>query len=302
MNQDAARQTFIDIADGSQDPEDVDKVLSLTDNMPLSISLLAHLADSEGCSTVLSRWNSEKTSLISDGYDRRSNLDLSISLSLSSPRIKSVPHSQELLSLLSMLPDGLSDVELLQSDLPIDNILRCKATLIMTTLAYDYEHQRLKVLVPIREYMEKNHPPGDHLVCPLLIHFHELLELYMTSLSGRTVSRISSNYSNIQNVLRHGLKRGHPDLKNSIYSACNLQTFNRLIHHGSIPLLSQIHDVLPHVCDHQLEVHFITEVFASWRYYPIPNPDALVSRALKNLDQFEDENVKCVLSVQSWFL
>ncbi|KAJ7914790.1 P-loop containing nucleoside triphosphate hydrolase protein [Mycena leptocephala] len=96
LEQDAAQQTLIDIADNRHDPKEVDKVLSLTDNMPLAISLIGHLVDSEGCSNVLSRWEEEKTSLISDGYDRTSNLDLSISLSLSSPRLN--PHSKDLLS------------------------------------------------------------------------------------------------------------------------------------------------------------------------------------------------------------
>ncbi|KAJ7809916.1 P-loop containing nucleoside triphosphate hydrolase protein, partial [Mycena leptocephala] len=172
LEQDAARQTFIDIADSTHDPKEVDKVLSLTDNMPLAISLIAHLVDSEGCSHVLSHWEEEKTSLISDGYDRTSNLDLSISLSLSSPRLN--PHSKDLLSLLSMLPDGLSNVELVQSKFPIDNIQGCKAALIRTALAYSDGHKRLKVLVPIREYMQKHQPPGDCLIQPLLKHFQEL--------------------------------------------------------------------------------------------------------------------------------
>ncbi|KAJ7854906.1 P-loop containing nucleoside triphosphate hydrolase protein, partial [Mycena leptocephala] len=172
LEQAAARQTFIDIADSTHDPEEVDKVLSLTDNMPLAISLIAHLVDSEGCSHVLSHWEEEKTSLISDGYDRTSNLDLSISLSLSSPRLN--PHSKDLLSLLSMLPDGLSDVELMQSKLPIDNILGCKAALICTSLAYSDGHKQLKALAPIREYMQKTQPPGDCLIRPLLKHFQEL--------------------------------------------------------------------------------------------------------------------------------
>ncbi|KAJ7792819.1 P-loop containing nucleoside triphosphate hydrolase protein, partial [Mycena leptocephala] len=47
LEQAAARQTFIDIADNTHDPNEVDKILSLTDNMPLAISLIAHLVDSE---------------------------------------------------------------------------------------------------------------------------------------------------------------------------------------------------------------------------------------------------------------
>ncbi|KAJ7922753.1 hypothetical protein B0H13DRAFT_2267444 [Mycena leptocephala] len=295
LEQDAARQTFIDIADNTHDPEQVDKVLSLTDNMPLAISLIAHLVDSEGCSHVLSRWEEEKTSLISDGYNRTSNLDLSISLSLSSPRLN--PHSKDLLSLLSMLPDGLSDVELVQSKLPIDNILSCKAALVGTTLAYSDEHKRLKVLVPIREYMQKIQPPGDYFLRPLLKHFQELLEVYMeyrgTQYNSGTVTRVSSNYSNIQNILQNGLQQGHPDLVNSIYCACYLNNFSRRIGQGPTSLLQQIQNILPHPCDHRLEAYFITECLDSWSLFQISNADTLVSEALESLKKFNDPDLKC---------
>jgi hypothetical protein len=158
LDQKAAQKTFIDTADSTHDPREVEKVLALTDNMPLAISLLAHLVDAEGCFNVLSRWEGERTSIISDGYDKRSNLDLSIALSLSSPRLNSLPQAKELLSLLSMLPDGLSDAELIQTKLPLVNILGCKATLIRTTLAYSDQQKRLKLLIPIREYIQKIQP------------------------------------------------------------------------------------------------------------------------------------------------
>ncbi|KAJ7848693.1 P-loop containing nucleoside triphosphate hydrolase protein [Mycena leptocephala] len=228
LEQAAARQTFIDIADNRHDPNEVDKVLSLTDNLPLAISLIANLVDSEGCSHVLSRWEEEKTALISEGYDRTSNLDLSVSLSLSSPRLN--PHSKDLLSLLSMLPDGLSDVELVQSKLPVDNILGCKLALIRTALAYSDEHKRLKVLVPIREYMQKIQPPGGHLIQPLRKHFQELLEFFMeyqgNQSSSSTVARVSSNYSNIQNVLQNELQRDHPDLTLASDALEHFEQFN----------------------------------------------------------------------------
>ncbi|KAJ6514074.1 P-loop containing nucleoside triphosphate hydrolase protein, partial [Mycena vulgaris] len=174
LTQHAARQTFIDIADDCHNSDDIDKVLLLTDNMPLAIDLMAHLVESEGCPSVLARWEEEKTSVISEGYDKRSNLDLSISMSLSSPRITSVPHSQELLSLLSMLPDGLSDIELVQSKLPVKDILRCKAALLSTSLAYSDDHRRFKTLVPIRQYMTRSYPPMDSLVQALLNYFHQI--------------------------------------------------------------------------------------------------------------------------------
>ncbi|KAJ7021400.1 P-loop containing nucleoside triphosphate hydrolase protein, partial [Mycena alexandri] len=212
LPREAAQNMFLDIADDNHRMEEVDQVLSLTDNMPLAIHLLAHLVDTEGCSTVLSRWETEKTSLLSEGSDRRSNLDISISLSLSSPRITSMPHSQDLLSLLSILPNGLSDVELRQTNFPIQDILGCKTALLRTALAYTDDHKRLKVLVPIREYMQNLLPATDQMIRPLFKHFQELLELYkghFGKASGMaSISRITSNFSNIQNVLQIGLSFG----------------------------------------------------------------------------------------------
>ncbi|KAJ7754074.1 hypothetical protein B0H16DRAFT_1280089, partial [Mycena metata] len=171
LAQEAARKVFIDIAEDRHPMTEIDQVLSLTDNMPLSINLLAHAVDMEGCTAILSRWQREYTSVISEGYDRKSNLESSILLSLESPRIMSTPHSQELLSLLSTLPDGLSDVELKQSKFAIQDILDCKRALLRTALAYLDDHKRLKALVPIREYMAKFRPPTDEMIRPLFKHF-----------------------------------------------------------------------------------------------------------------------------------
>jgi hypothetical protein len=174
--------------------------------------------------------------VISEGYGKKSNLDVSISIPLSSPRIKAVPHAQELLSLLSMLPDGLSDVELLQSKLPIEDIRNCKATLIRTALAYLDDKKQLKALVPIREYVRKTHPPRNELIKPLFKHFHELLKLHKdfsgTEMNSATVGRISSNLANIQSLLQNGLQKDHPDLTDNVFSALYLNVFSRITGRG----------------------------------------------------------------------
>jgi tetratricopeptide (TPR) repeat protein len=297
LAQNAARQTFADIADGGHDPEAVDKVLSLADNLPLAITLLAHLVDSEGCAHVLAQWDPDKTSLVSEGYDRRDNLDLSISLSLSSPRIQRVPRARDLLSLLAILPDGLSDTELLQSKLPMDDILRCKATLIRTALAYSDEDKRLKVLMPIREYMRRFHPPNAHIIRPLFKHFQELLEFFMAyvgNLSGpQAVTRISANYANIHSLLVNGLGQDGPDLVDIIYCACYMNHFSMVTGNGNFPLMDNIRDILPRLRDPRLEVYFIAELFYSWRYHPVSDPETLIRQGLQNFDRFDDPDLKC---------
>jgi hypothetical protein len=294
LEQDAARQTFIDIADNTHDPKEVDKILSLTNNMPLAINLVAHLVDSEGCSHVSSCWEKEKTSLISDGYDRTSNLDYQFHCLCQV--LDSIPIH---LSLLSMLPDGLSDVELVQSKFPIANILGCRAALICTALAYSDEHKRLKVLVPIREYMQKIQPPGDHLIRPLLKHFQELPEFFMeyqgNQTSSSTVARMSSNYSNIQTVLQNGLQQGHPDLVNSIYCACHLNDVSQRIGQGPIYLIQQIQNVLPCPRDHHLETCFVVECLTS-QMYSICNQEILAFDAQEHFKEFDDPDLKCMVS------
>jgi hypothetical protein len=160
LSHDAARKIVFNIADDFHEPNDLDQVLYLTHNMPLAVDLMAHLVDHEGCSSVLAQWEKEKTSLLSVGNDRRSNLDASIEIFLLSLRLTSSPGALDLLKLLSILPDGLSNVELLQGSLPIPDILACKAVLLGTCLAYQDGKKRLKSLVPIREHLQHFLPPS----------------------------------------------------------------------------------------------------------------------------------------------
>ncbi|KAJ7438405.1 P-loop containing nucleoside triphosphate hydrolase protein, partial [Mycena galericulata] len=209
LSAEAAREMFIDIADDIHDMKEIDQLLHLTDHMPLAVDLIAHLVDDEGCSNILTRWETEKTSMLSAGHDHRSNLDASIGISLSSPRLTSVAGAKDLLSLLSILPDGISDVELLQSNFHIPNIWACKVALLRTSLAFSDNNKRLKSLVPIREYMQYLHPPALSLIQPLQKHFHTLLDLYK-KYSGsyqaiNTINQITQNLGNVHLVLLHGL-------------------------------------------------------------------------------------------------
>ncbi|KAF8164562.1 hypothetical protein K438DRAFT_1463730, partial [Mycena galopus ATCC 62051] len=159
LNHIAARQTFIEIADEIHDDSELDQLLEITDNIPLAVQLVATMVASEGCQATLQRWKKERTSMLSEGYDKRSNLQTSISLSLSGPRMLSVPQAADLLSLMSLLPDGISGIDLAHSKPPITDLAKCKTTLIRTSLAYVGGAGELKVLAPIREYIQTVRPP-----------------------------------------------------------------------------------------------------------------------------------------------
>ncbi|KAF8158768.1 hypothetical protein K438DRAFT_1465317, partial [Mycena galopus ATCC 62051] len=143
LTPEAAHKTFIEIADENHDAWEIEQLLQITDNIPIAVQLVG----------------TQRTTMLSVGHDKRSNLEISIQLSLSSPRMLSSPGALDLLSLMSLLPDGISDLDLVHSKPPIPDILRCKTTLIRTSLAYVDHTGRFKVLFPIRDYLRAFRPP-----------------------------------------------------------------------------------------------------------------------------------------------
>ncbi|KAJ7457028.1 P-loop containing nucleoside triphosphate hydrolase protein [Mycena latifolia] len=293
---DAAYQTFVDIADDFHESKDINQLLSLTDNMPLAVDLIAHIVASEGCSSILTRWETEKTSLLSCGHDKKSNLDASIALSLSSSRINSQPGAKDLLSLLSILPDGLSDVELLQSNLSIQNILGCKATLLGTSLAYLDDNKRLKSLVPIREYVLQIHPPSTHLIESAQKYFHLLLDLFQRY-NGQVhiaskIEQITGNFGNLHQLLQQALHPHNPDLSNAIECTLLLNSFHRVTGHGWLSLMDTIPSILPPHSP-KLEVQFIQETLSSGYYHPVSTPEPLITQAISHIHNLNDPLLEC---------
>ncbi|KAJ7154633.1 P-loop containing nucleoside triphosphate hydrolase protein, partial [Mycena filopes] len=208
----ASRQTFIDIADDPAEDEEQDltELIGLAGNLPLAVSLMAAVASYEGYTNTLRRWKLENTALLSDGYDTRSNLNSSIAVSLSSPRMASSPGAKDLLSLLSLLPDGISDADLLsRRAVVIPNVLQCRTALLRISLTH-MDHGRLKALSPIRHYMQHAHPPSHEAVERLRNHWGDILELWTyhkATPCDDLVSGLTSNAGNIASLTELALSR-----------------------------------------------------------------------------------------------
>ncbi|KAF8183223.1 hypothetical protein K438DRAFT_1975095 [Mycena galopus ATCC 62051] len=149
----ASRQIFLEVAEDPKPGEEsaLDDLLGLSGSLPLAVSLMANIASFEGYSGALSRWQIENITLLSDGHDKQSNLEKSITLSLTSPRVSSSPHAKNLLSLLSLLPDGIKGENLIAGHVPIPDVRSAQALLIGTSLAYLNPKGRLTALSPIRD-------------------------------------------------------------------------------------------------------------------------------------------------------
>ncbi|KAJ7848249.1 hypothetical protein B0H14DRAFT_3673445 [Mycena olivaceomarginata] len=290
----AAQQIFVDITDNCYEGEDIAQLLRLTDNMPLAVDLIAHLADYEGFSNVLVRWETEKTAVLSTGYDQKSNLDISIQLSLSSPRITS--ESKELLSLLSILPDGFSDIELVQSKLPIANILACKATLLATSLAYQDTNKRLRSLMPIRDHIQQFSPPSYFLMQSLRKYFYSVLELYKKYDGEQlrpVINQITLILGNLQEVLQLGLEKSDPNLLDTIYCALSLNSFYRITGRGHTPLMDTILMSFPQPTDHRVEASFLIELISSRIHMAMVDAEIVILQVLSHIQHFNDPALEC---------
>ncbi|KAJ7452874.1 P-loop containing nucleoside triphosphate hydrolase protein, partial [Mycena latifolia] len=206
----ASRQIFAEIADGQEIGEEsaLEELLDLSGSVPLAISLMASVAAFEGYTSTLSRWKVENTALLSDGHDKRSNLEISIALSLGSPRFSSSPNTKNLLSLLSILPDGITDEDLIICKVPLPNVPHSRASLVRTSLAYIDGGGRLKALNPIREYIRRVHPPPVSLSKPLRTYFQELFAIWDTHQqlpSADLVPKMVSHLGNINGLMLQGL-------------------------------------------------------------------------------------------------
>ncbi|KAJ7142606.1 hypothetical protein C8R44DRAFT_725944 [Mycena epipterygia] len=292
LSYDAARQTFIEIADDCHDSKDIDTLLQLTDNMPLAVDLIAHLVDYEGSSSVLARWETENTAMLSVGHDKGASLDASIAMSLASPRMASHPGAKDLLSLLSILPDGLSDVELGHCNLPIKDILACRAILLQISMAYRDNKNRLKSLVPIREHIKNFYPPSPLLFHPLCQYFRSLLHIYKKyeglHQNYTEINQIAANFGNLQQVLLLELHPDNPDIIDAINCTLSLNSYAHQTGYGFITLMDHIPAVFPQPSDHHLEVAYVIEMLKMIDSCLTTKTKLLIDEAMTHLQHCND--------------
>ncbi|KAF8144071.1 P-loop containing nucleoside triphosphate hydrolase protein [Mycena galopus ATCC 62051] len=293
----AARATFVDIADEPTTPQEevaLHGLLEATGNVPLAISLMASVASSEGYAITLSRWEAEHTKLLSEGIDKRSNLEKSILVSLNSPRLSAVPQAMDLLGLLSMLPDGVSDVDLVQSGVSVPNILSAKSLLLGTSLAYVEHDGRLKVLAPIREYMLTAFPPPKIIILAMRGHLYGLLRTWdqrQQLTSNSIISRLMGNLGNIRSIVDDALKSDGEELKQTILMIFTLDRFTTVTARGPTGLLERLPTLLGRVADDSLHGKYLRTLFSSYPSKIQPGEvDLLINKGIQHFKNAHDQS------------
>ncbi|KAG6882751.1 hypothetical protein C0993_009288, partial [Termitomyces sp. T159_Od127] len=95
--------------EGKNDPN-LPRLLELVGYMPLAVTMLAKVAEMIHLSAaeLVQEYNISGTSMLGQGLDAKSSMDISIGLSVYSSPVKAHPDAFNLLCILSMLPTGTS--------------------------------------------------------------------------------------------------------------------------------------------------------------------------------------------------
>ncbi|EJD34343.1 hypothetical protein AURDEDRAFT_176613 [Auricularia subglabra TFB-10046 SS5] len=218
----AAKETFVSIADVPDANPAISMLLAFLGNVPLAIVLLANLAQYEPAGVLIARWNEIQTLMLVRGHgrDHLTSLDVSITLSLLSPRMLAVPSAQTLLGLLSLLPAGAVDSDLLQWNVDGAQAL---SVLLQTSLAIRRSGQRIHVLAPIRSFMLHRYPPSHADILPVYQHYFGLVALTSGPVVNSTenaemYAAVSAELANLESVIQYGLHH-QPDGVDSESSA-----------------------------------------------------------------------------------
>ncbi|KZO96428.1 TPR-like protein [Calocera viscosa TUFC12733] len=241
LSLDAARQLWMSIARHHDD--NLDRLLNRLDGIPLAITLLAHQGQLVSPTDLLEAYNSERTALVeTDGGDRLTSLDVSIRLSINSHTMSQNANAAQLLSLLCLLPEGVTISELPKILPTLRGARKGVLALVAVALAVNV-NGRLRVISPIRDFVMMHLPPGGITLGELRAHYMMLAdeaEKFGTDQSRAAIGLLSTEFGNINSVLRHCWKdtyyRTHAEALR--VATDQLSTFSYLTRFGDcLPLL-----------------------------------------------------------------
>ncbi|KAJ6471732.1 P-loop containing nucleoside triphosphate hydrolase protein [Mycena vitilis] len=291
LSREAAIQTLADIVDDDDDAtsSQIHEVLDFTDNMPLAVTLLGAIISFEGYAQTIERWKLENTALLSEGYAKDSNLDKSIAMSLSSPRMTSSPGARDLLSVLCLLPSGISDSDFAMLGLPITDLGRAKATLLRTSLASS-EDGRLKALSPIRQYIQRTCPPTPALVQPLLQFLRELVNIWSSFRqlpSGDLVPRLKANVGNFRSLFVYAatMEQTRQELIQTGLALLKFSHFLSDTSSASDDMFRMIPDIIERAGDDDLHGRYLLQRFIRHYDYDIEDAEALSEKAIQHFEK-----------------
>ncbi|KAE9398519.1 TPR-like protein [Gymnopus androsaceus JB14] len=203
LDLDAAKQAFMLLSNSqSENVAKLDWLLEEVDCMPLAILLIAQLKRQLSIDTLIKKWKQQKTRMLKSGAasSRHTSVAISIDISLQILQASSNEECIGILPILSFLPNG---VPLWQETLkhlivePDIDLEVSVISLLESALAYQ-ENECLKMLSPIREYLQSKYPTQEDHLNQMGKYYVKLLRDHSPG-QGQDIIEIHS--SNITKVL-----------------------------------------------------------------------------------------------------
>ncbi|KAJ7113605.1 hypothetical protein C8R44DRAFT_855973 [Mycena epipterygia] len=232
LTMNAAIQTWDAISHGHDNFSRL--LIEAVDCIPLAVTLLSQLAQTESSETLWDRWKTESTMLVkSDGSTHRlNNLDHSIELSLRGPRLHVCPGALDFFIILCMLPQGMPESQIPAFEIAFKEHLagiRSAITVLkQCSLAYTLDGF-LRVLSPVRQYTQSHQELSTVLSRTL---FTQMADLYFNLIPNDTSystsrEQIQLEVGNISAILDVCLTE-YADVQ---YVLHNILAFSRVCRH-----------------------------------------------------------------------
>ncbi|KAE9408390.1 TPR-like protein [Gymnopus androsaceus JB14] len=184
----AAREAFLSISPATKESEELDALLNELDCMPLAVFLMAQLSKRLPLEVLIKNWAKSKTDMLrNENQDSRlTSMNTSIDLSLNMLASQE-SGSIRILPLLAYLPNGVPfwTLNLPQLSPDIGNDLEMTIlAMIDSGLIYE-ESTSLRMLSPIREYVQTKYPVTQH-------HLDQISSFYVQLLQNLPQSKLEA--------------------------------------------------------------------------------------------------------------
>jgi len=179
LSMEAARDAFYRIYGSGGQSDLVDGILGQLDFHPLSVTLLATVANHNKWNNnrLAKEWAAHRTQVLRTDFNE--SLAATIELSLASPMFRGLgPDVRDLLSVIAFFPQGINEDNtdwLLPTISSSTNIFDKLCTLSLTYRINGY----ITMLAPLRDYLRPKEPLSSPLLCATKEHYFRRLSVFL---------------------------------------------------------------------------------------------------------------------------